>query len=93
MLVSGPTFEEEDIFHCVFDGTIVEAVYISEEYVSCVSPRLFTTTRITFELMINSIPFDLTTAFYPCKCYNAMAVVQPAYLLCFLLYSVFGRDW
>ena len=67
ILVSGPTFKEVDVIHCMFDGIEVEGVYISEEYATCVSPRMYQTIEVPFMLKINNSIYESEAVFYPCK--------------------------
>ena len=68
VLVSGPTFNENDILHCIFGELEVEAVYINGGYASCVSPRLFNSTGVTFNITINNVIYENSAGiYYPCK--------------------------
>ena len=78
VLVSGPTFKEDDILNCIFGGIEVEATYISAGYASCVSPRLRTSIGVTFNIKINNAIYEYSAAYYPRKSYRSDTVIRLA---------------
>lgn len=71
MLVSGPCFKEDDQISCVFDGIMVEGIYLNKDTSLCISPRLPFTGRFPFRISITTtngtIRFQGDSVFFSCK--------------------------
>lgn len=71
VLVSGPCFEEDERISCIFDGIVVEGIYLNQDTTLCISPQLPSTGRFPFRISIaatnGTIRFQGDSVFFSCK--------------------------
>ena len=66
--ISGPRFEDEDKFTCLFDDTVVEGKYLDIKFGLCVSPRFKKIGRVVLNISVvwanGTTKYESRTNFY-----------------------------
>ena len=70
--ISGPQFEEEDKFTCLFDSMVVEGNYLNTNFSLCVSPQFKKIGRIILNISVmwtnGTTKYESQTSFYSGMC-------------------------
>ena len=64
--VFGPCFDDTSVT-CYFDDIEVEGIFVTEDYIMCISPPLKKLGRVTFRIALDDVSMEFEeVAFYSC---------------------------